>query len=316
MKTRDKYYKIEKVINEKQKAIIEDRKKYAKDFEDLLYKQLERLNKKFKNLNRWGIQPIKTLQGGPFMDVNDVVRQLYKEGFRNIMLVSCNPGGHTLDKDLKDKSDLKVHYAQASLLSETAAIIESVTLTDSYMLVESTLDSITADLMSVCESHNFYYNTIIESTENFLDCDHINLNEGTIHDIWVKLKEFISRILKGIVGLFAKVVNWIKELLTKIKDFFKKIFSNNSIDKSFSGKIKTSYIMVENANMKQLSIDSWKQYEDATLRACESISRKIQEMERKNVSNLEELERYADKQAKSINESIDTDYEKLLSLII
>lgn len=312
----DKYkgiiHKLEDRININQK----DTMKWLSETRKEALKQAAKLNQKYKSENRWLIQPIKTMQAGPFEDVNDLLRYLYKEGFRNIMLVACNPGGHSLDPDLKEKKDLKVHYAQASLLSESVNIED--TTDDYYTLIESTCDSIESDLLSICESNEIWYQnmSLVEMTVPDVGLYYGSLTEGTLKTMWQKLKELAKRALAALVALFKKIVEFVKNLLDKIKGFFKKIFGSNKVEKNFSGKIRTSYIMVESAGIKEVQLTSWSQLESSTLRACDAISKKIQETERKQVENMKQLERFAEQQENKINESYNSDYDKLVGMIL
>ena len=94
--------------------------------DDAINKALDKYNevlRKYKDSTYWGCQPVKTLKGGPFTDMNKLVAQLIKEGFKNIYIMSCNPGSHELDPKILATPGIKIHHAVHSILSENVEYV-------------------------------------------------------------------------------------------------------------------------------------------------------------------------------------------------
>ena len=79
------------------------------------YDELEIKVKNAKKIPQWYIQPIETLHHGPESDVNQVIRNLIDEGFKRIMLITCNPGHHQLAPDIKAAKGVVVQFAENTL---------------------------------------------------------------------------------------------------------------------------------------------------------------------------------------------------------
>ena len=120
--------KIEYII-EKDKFIqhqIEFDKSHIKHFADELknynknvvkwngYK--DKVNSKFKE-NCWIVEKTITPSGsGGYSKVEDWIRQVIKEGFKRIYIVSCNPGHHDLPDDLKNNKHVLIRIGTSSQL--------------------------------------------------------------------------------------------------------------------------------------------------------------------------------------------------------
>lgn len=193
--------KQQKIQDEIDNMIEEDRKiheKYRKKSNAALLKSYKTLDK--RGLIRWTIQPIHTLTAGPFTDVNDLVHQLIKEGFKNIMMVACNPGGKSLDKDIINNHDVHVHHATSSLLGESTyqyydtgdTIVESI-----FRDIDANMQEAEQDLRYLAETSNIdyndnsYLNECIEYFDNYTN--KTVLTEGVVGSVW-----------EGIVNLVKK----------------------------------------------------------------------------------------------------------------
>lgn len=266
-----------------------------------------RIHQRYIGESRWGIQPVKTLSGGPFTDVNDLVRQLIKEGFKKINLVSCNPGGHQLDKDIRDKDGIEIHYATRSLLSESAEIVSDDDY--SYEAIEAGIMNTHCHLMETCEQYGINY--LNDTSLNEAAMGYVNLStnqtltEGVLSTVWEGIKKLIAKAIGFIASIVKKILGLIKRVIDKIKEFFSKILGSNRYESRFSQKLNTGAIMVESARMDKYSAGSWEDLQKKTLAACGAIQKKIDILERKNVENLKEIDRYADKMTKTVHESVE-----------
>lgn len=70
----------------------------------------------------WVVQPISTLEHQNLTHIVDIVRALKKEGFNNILINACNPGGVKLPKDIINDPSITVTMGKYSVLKETSLI--------------------------------------------------------------------------------------------------------------------------------------------------------------------------------------------------
>jgi hypothetical protein len=70
------------------------------------------IEKEINDLEReWTMQALNTTNAGPFTKMNDFVRQIKREGFKRLLILSCNPGGHRLPDDIVKDRGFLVRYA-------------------------------------------------------------------------------------------------------------------------------------------------------------------------------------------------------------
>lgn len=306
-----KFDAIEKEIRKDEYTIHKKEMQDAQRMYDKLYKR--------GNI-KWVIQPVKTLHGGPYTDVNELVRQLIKEGFKNINLVACNPGGHTLAKDILDAPGVKIHHAEASLMAENVVDpCGDMFIDEAFSSVEASLKETQKHLISICESSHFSINDdqYLNECTMFFTSGEANevLTEGVLATAWAKLKELISKALGFLVNLFKKIIQLFANIIQKIKNFFKKIFSRDTVSKSFSSKVTSGAIIVESARLNKKQVSSWEELQQLTVASCEKISKKIEELERKQTSNMQQLEKFADQKSKKVNESTNLEMDAIMSLL-
>lgn len=74
----------------------------------------------------WTIRPVNTLRKKNLTHVIDVVRALKDEGFKNVMLIVCNPGSIRLPLDIKLDPSFNVTMGTYSVLKEASFIHEGI----------------------------------------------------------------------------------------------------------------------------------------------------------------------------------------------
>ena len=268
-----------------------------------------------KGNTKWVIQPVSTLKGGPFTDVNELVRQLIKEGFKDIVLMSCNPGHHQLAKDIQNAKGVKITFAKNTLMAEN---VNTLNPEDDYYELDKSIIECENSLKAICEYAGFSYyddNYLNECVSTLNDSYLEAINEGVLKNAWTKLVEFIKKAFGFIVGLFKKIIEFVKKIIQKIKDFFGKIFGSKQYSSELNEPVKTSTIMLE-ASVRKYSAKSWGDIQKVVISSCEKIQRAINDQQNKQTKNLQELQRYAEGQAKSVNESSNPQLDSLLSLIL
>lgn len=108
-------------------------------------------NNKMQNLKdgrsgRWTIQPVNTLTQKNVTHVIDLLRTLKKEGFHNIMIMSCNPGSVKLPSDIHKDGDFNVTMGLHSVL------IENFINDDIGVLNENLVDTLKHGFRNMSES--------------------------------------------------------------------------------------------------------------------------------------------------------------------
>ena len=304
-----------------------------------LLRAYDKLAKRHSQANIWTTMPIKTPGGKTFTVMDDLVRQLIKEGFKKIFLMQCNPGKHQLAKDIRDTPGVTIRHSRTTALVENVIFdpddteekeIPDVLETDSDMLIDETygpdpfdrsleiLEETSRDLEAVCESYGF--------TERFLnECSSLEvieqgvISEGTISNIWEKLKEFVKKAIAFVVSIFRKIVEFFKKLITKIKDFFRKIFSSDKVSKdAFGAPVTHAAFSVSgsSASLNKISAKDWEAMRKITQEGCETISKEIDRLEKEQLKNMKDLEQYSAKQAQTVSESASPSMDRLIALML
>lgn len=251
-------------------------------------------HKRYRKHLRWVCMPVTTPGGVTCTDVNALLRQLIKEGYKKIKLFSCNPGHYELDRDIKNTPGVTINMGTNVVILESA---------DEYAKIDSILESAEHQLITFCDQNQIDYNDtsyLNECTTFIISNASEVINEGLIANAWESIKTFIKKFIGFIVSLFRKMINFIRTIINKIKSFF----SNARSDfKNISDPVEVHYMMIENAQFVNKQNKSWDMIEREVLLSCNRISNKIKELEQANLRNAKMLEQYADKQAKSINEA-------------
>ena len=312
--------KLEKMVETSEKAIdeykeLEDQIKRGEKFtlsewiaafeainsaDDAINKALDKYNevlRKYKDSTYWGCQPVKTLKGGPFTDMNKLVAQLIKEGFKNIYIMSCNPGSHELDPKILATPGIKIHHGVHSILSENTEYIYDID--DSFIESYNTIDEATTEL----EVYESMYNTASnEFSSEFLT------EAGSISSIWTKVKEWIKTAIKKVINFFKTVFEKIKNFIDRIKNFFK-----NRKGK-LTKKVDTGVIRGD-GKVEKFNFDDYEELKKKTEAACDELTKMIHKYEQESIKGMQEAEKYADQQSKkAVNESIG-DMDTLVNML-
>lgn len=276
------------------KQVIRIQLKQVDDQNDILDRWNEYL-REHKSETFWGVQPIKTLHGGPYTDMNDVVRQLIKEGFKNIYIISCNPGEHELADDILKvvkAKNIKIRHSTNSTFSENVNDA-------SFEGVLSILDETAADLDVLSESYSCY--------ENISDVE--VLTEGALKKVWDTLVTWIRKIINTVINAFKNIVKLFKAAIDKIVEFFEKRKRKGK----FIKKLKTGVVTPD--KVERIEVDSYEQLKKECIEACEKLAKLLQKYKDESLKGMQEAEKYADQQAKkAVNESI-ANFDALVNML-
>lgn len=235
--------------------------------------------------SKWICCPIKTEFAGPFTDINKLITQCIKEardskkkynmiGSKNhihIYVMSCNPGSIPIDKSITSQKDVHIHYGKNIVMAETTDIDTKV------------VNDIENDLISFCENVGIDYNDdkyLIECYNN-AESNIELLYEMSIKELWQSAVQLAKKVWAAIVAGFKFIVNFIRDLINKIKIAIK----NKDAEVQ-----DASFIAMESArikNLKNKSIDAI-QYE--IVKSCNNISRCINELERNQINIMRKID--------------------------
>ena len=289
---------------------------YFKKDTDEWYKLAERINRKAgkKGIKgEWVIDPVRTLSGGPFTDPNELVRQLIKEGFKNILLNQCNPGHHKLAEDILKRKDVMVTYSNNTYLLENADMNE---LDPAWGEMIQRLDENYATMATaVCVWHPEYATMTLHECATDIDdiCDsyalnEASLNEASLKDAWSKIVELLKRGAAFIGKLFMALIKRIKSFIMKIVDFFKRIFQSLK-EKRMTGKmtrkIKSCAVSASGkAKANTFQFDDWKTIEQNFAKHNQALQAEIERKSKEVDKVLKDMNIFLEKQVKSSQSAV------------
>lgn len=249
--------------------------------------------------NFWGCQPTRTLKAGPFDNVNDLVRQLIKEGYKKIFIKDCNPGGHKLAKDIMDTKGILINY------SDFSNYIESVIDDNDANL--AVINEAELSLKEFAESFDIDY-----SDDEYLEecCNWYLENQELIQEgRFDSLKEFFKKILTGIIGFFKRIFNFVKKAYHKLKAMFTGTKEEPKDTKTeFQKPIKTKVIDVKDKKIVEVTSNSRADLEKVASSMCSTIANQIKTFNQKQQQSMKKIEQdieILDKKSVVAKESFD-----------
>lgn len=292
---------LPKNIDKDEEDYIESMDRMKKEFIQtvLLYAcQLQALDDYLVNHSdwMWVTQDIYSTKAGPFKTMNELLRQLiFKEGFKKILIFTCNPGGHDLPDDIKN-ANVVIKYGDVTNLTEEDNI--SKVFDDCF----NTIQLVENNLIRECEKYDIDYN----DDEYLLECynkleSNIELLSEKASDKpngWENVSKFINEIIIGLTYKFKELLNFFKFVLFKMRNFFRNIVNHNK----FAKPIKTEFIYINNgkAKLKASKVSSYNELEKEATLACKSITDSVIEYQKDNMKVYNRFGKYVkDKSGKS-----------------
>lgn len=210
------------------KKHMEDWKKYS-NYNDFVAKYEECINNikklckikdakadprlEFKNggVQAWTCQPVNTLTKKNVLYVVEVLRALKQEGFKNILVMNCNPSGVSLPADIRNDKNFKVTYSKTPTIQESS--LEDVI--NELDILENNLAEASVQIGGSLISHyDISMHNIDELQEMYEDTMLQMMNEGAID----KIKELAKKALQIVINIWHKVVGFIKKIIASIKE--------------------------------------------------------------------------------------------------
>ena len=235
--------------------------------------------------NFWGCQPTKTLKAGPFDDVNELVRQLIKEGYKKIFIKDCNPGGHKLADDIMNTKGILINY------SDFSNYVESFEDNDPNLKI---INEAELSLKEFADSYGIDYNDdeyLAECCNWYLENREL-IQEGKFDG----LKEFFKKILSGIIGFFKRIFDLVKKAFHKLKSLFTGTKDEPKDTKSnFQKPITTKMISVKDKKVVEVTSNNRQELEKAASEMCSTIASEIKKFNQTQQTSMKKIEQDIEK---------------------
>lgn len=297
-KNYNKYEKyVSKTLTDTQKTILNKYKDDIKYNVKLLkYNQVatnvfNKMNQSAKSEDieggSWWCQPTRTLKAGPFEDVNDLVRQLIKEGYKKILIEDCNPGGHKLDKDIMDTKGILINHSNFSNYIESSLI--DTNDSDYYSINEAEESIIEfADSFDI----DYYDDEYLAECCNWYNENYEAIQEGKIIEA---LKEFFKRIAGAIVGFLKNIMDLVKKAFHKLKEkFFGTKEEPKDSKTNFQKPVETNIVNIKERKVDKTVSNNREDLERTASKMCSDISDGIKDLNQKQQSSFRNIERDID----------------------
>lgn len=245
----------------------------------------------------WHCQPTRTLKAGPFEDVNELVRQLIKEGYKKILIEDCNPGGHKLADDIMNTKGILINHSNFSNYVESSLIDTNDQNYLSIYEAESQL-KIFAESYGIDYDDDQYLNECCSWYKNNYDI----IQEGKIIDV---LKVFFKKVIGAIIGFVKGIIGLIKKVFHKLKEKFNGTKEEpKDTDSKFQKPIDASFIDIKSNKVVKVSANNRKDLEKVASDMCSAISGEIKKINSKQQSSMKKIEKDIDALEKQENNNI------------
>lgn len=252
----------------------------------------------------WSCQPTRTLKAGPFEDVNELVRQLIKEGYKKILIKDCNPGGHQLAEDIMKTKGVIINHSDFSNFVESSFDNDP----DSIAINEAELS-----LKEFAESYGIDYNddAYLEECCNWYLENYELIEEANVDT----LKEFFKRILTAIIGFFKWIFGLVKKAFRKLKSLFTGTKDEPKDTKTeFQKPIKTKLIDIKDKKVVEITSNTREDLSKQAGAMCSKLADEVKKFNQKQQSSLKKIESDIDKLSRKEVTSNKESYEVIESM--
>lgn len=218
-----------------------------------------------KNDKIWQGSYINTLQVNNLMNVQTVIRQLKVEGFKNILVMECNPGHVELPDDIKKDPNIKVTIATNSVLKEDFIVDEFIDCIYELSLIEQQGDDILYEL-------------------DYIHEDGILTTLGTI----------ARKAVDFIIAIWKKIIELIKKLWNRIIAFFnsESVLNDKNTDE-MEKEIEVTAITATGSTVKveKRKLSSVKAIDSFYKNSCRSLNSLIDKLSNKETKKIKTIEK-------------------------
>ena len=185
----------------------------------------------------WTIMPINTLKKKNLTHIIDVVRALKDEGFKNVMLIVCNPGSIQLPLDIKLDPNFNVTMGTYSVLKESSFVHEEIiqditkTLSNIPYYIRNIITECNKFLKDIDDKCKLMFKRMQKAFNISMDINIIEINNGKAKFRTISCRDY-SQVERSITNANRSIENQIKKLIddnNKLAGFIDKPFKENSI---------------------------------------------------------------------------------------
>lgn len=161
----------------------------------------------------WIIQPVMTLSGGPFTDMNQLLENLIAEGRKNVLICTTNRHGAKIIDKIRDTPGFKVSVNEVKQESYTISDIDQ-------MILEMDTES-----LELAESFGIDYNDDEKLYEGYKFIQNNDLLSLVLEDTapinggWKGLFELLSQLISGILSMRKNLSNVLKAAKEKLMKY-------------------------------------------------------------------------------------------------
>lgn len=249
---------------------------YGKKFD------VENSDRKIKK--KWTIQPVDTLQKKDITDAVELLYQLRKEGFKNVLLTSCNPGNVDIPEDIKKDPNFKVTYGTTSVYKESAPVAtdeveEQLNLMEAYLDESAARNGIVLNEAATLEDLYNEYTAIYNSGKISY------LHEG-VGDF---LKTLASKAVEIVIALWKALLKFFRAIWQKIKEFFVGKPTEKAQEKKTEKPIEATIIEISgnHASTKKIKGNTLEEVKNEVLKSTQKISQAMNNISKEETSAME-----------------------------
>lgn len=238
--------------------------------------------------------------------VVEYIRQLKKEGFKNILFTACNPGSIKLPDDISKDPNFKVTYGKSSVAKEQV---------DEY---DNYLDTLNESLNYIIEQDNLdvygkSVNTLIKEYNDLQKSNNV-LSEGVI-DV---LKSIVKKAKEVIIAIWKALVKLFKTIWKKIKEFFVGKPTEKVAKQELKKEVEMTVIEASGNGCKigKYKIDSMQEGVGTASKASESLSKFANNLQSKANSAIQAVENAINARKVQPNNQNDNQTEKQESALL
>ena len=232
----------------------------------------------------WQIEPVTTPGGKNFNEIAPLLTQLAKEGFKNILIQSCNENNLSIDRFVEKQlpKDVNVTYGgYQTLLDQTidydkvfSVVSESVY--NEYIKINSDIDfilnSMERNIRRVCAENGLNYDDDVYFENCLRNANDIVINEGIASSVLQGLKTIAKKAVDVVVAIFKLLIKFIRTIWDKISSLFKNSKIVKNINKRLDKPVEVFGIYIEGAKVNKTKASSYSEIQQQILTACKSIS--------------------------------------------
>lgn len=210
----------------------------------------------------WTIQPTYTPKSGPFKTMNELVRELIHEGFKKILIFSCNPGGYEFPDDIKN-SRVLIKYGDASVVMENSEELDGY-ITEAELQLK--MFCIGADI-------DYTDDAYLSECFNNLDKNILALSEASKNNntTWEDLKQIMKDIIAGQTHMFKQTIAFFKSISDKIKSVFKNITNKDRFIKPVKARFISINKSTGTAYINKADVYNYDDLRKVVIKSCESV---------------------------------------------